>query len=208
MYEAWPSVAARDWSPATRGEHADDQLDFHVDLGCGTVKKGRIGIDRFEAPGVDVVMDLNKLRVKALPIVPGKPPSPIIQEGALPFPDSSIESIVTHHCLEHIGDGFVALIDDCWRVLKPEGLFRIIVPLYPSTSAVEDPDHKRYFMEDTFASFLGARTGECWLSSFSVPYTKGRFLQEAKNCTALFPPELRWTPDDRREMRLTLRAIK
>lgn len=218
-FSAWPTVEPTDWSPATRGGHVDDQVDFHVDLGCGRVKKGRIGVDRYAAPGVNVVMDLSSLFVYAMPLQPGADafsereiapgsPLPMPISSGLPFPDGSIESIVTHHCLEHVGDGFVKLIDECWRVLKPDGLLRAIVPLFPSRSAVEDPDHKRYFMEDTFASFLGSRSGECWLDSFSVPYTRGRFLETAKDCTPLFPPDERWTTADRREMRISLRAVK
>lgn len=192
-YDAWPSAA--DWGDsAARSGHPDDHVDFHVDLGCGRLKKGRIGVDRYAADGVDIVHDLNV--------------------GWLPFADGSIESIITHHALEHIGDGFISLMDNCYRVLKPGGILRIIVPLFPSWSAVSDPDHKRYFMADgdtcTFDCFCGTpgdTPQNCWLASFSVPYTNARFTRTALEYT----PRSRdhttwWTPQDVREMRLTLRA--
>lgn len=193
-YDAWPSGEPYDWRPAARGTHPHDQLDFHVDLGCGRLKKGRIGVDRYPAPGVvDVLVDLNT--------------------GQLPFADDSIESIVSHHALEHIGDGFIALMDDCYRVLKPGGIFRIIVPLFPSWSAVSDPDHKRYFMADgdttTFDSFCGTpgdTPQNCWLASFSVPYTTARFERTAMDYTPRCEMEKWWTPEDARELRVTLRA--
>jgi trans-aconitate methyltransferase len=54
-YENWRPHS--DWSHAERGDDEYDRIDYHVDLGCGTLKKGRIGIDRFPAQGVNVVMN-------------------------------------------------------------------------------------------------------------------------------------------------------
>lgn len=189
-YDAWPSGHPYDWSPASRNEHPDDNIDFHVDLGCGRIKKARIGIDRSPADGVDLVMNLD---------------DPAIQ---LPFADSSIHSIVSHHAMEHI-EHFIPLMDECYRVLMPGAPMRIIVPLFPSASAVADPDHRRYFMQETFAAFCGTpgdSPQDCWLASFSVPYTKARFTQT----------HIDWTPDpgpaevweSAREVRVTLRAEK
>jgi SAM-dependent methyltransferase len=214
-YDAWPSGAPYDWAEAGQGGRPDDQLDFHVDLGCGKLKKGRIGIDRFPAPGVNIVCDFEQLHVTGLPNGQGRDAWYPVPEGhqarvhcvGLPFEESSIDSMISHHCLEHIGPGFVALMDECYRVLKPEAIFRIIVPLFPSTSAVEDPDHKRYFLEGTFEAFCGF-PDHIWCDSFAVPYTKARFEQTDFDMTALLPPEKRWTAEDRREMRVTLRPRK
>lgn len=127
----------------------------------------------------------------------------------LPFEDSSIESIVSHHCLEHISEGFIPLIDEIYRVLKPDGIFRAITPLFPSRTAVEDPTHCRYFMEGTWESFCGKPgEGNHWQESFSVPYSKARFELVDKDVTAMLPPEQRWTDADAREIRVALRACK
>jgi SAM-dependent methyltransferase len=229
-YDNLPRRAPYDWSPAQRGDHEYDALDFHLDLGCGVVPKARLGIDRHRAPGVDLLINLETLA----------PPVPFsgtdhdaswartmeqfshVGEGGfgrLPFPDSSIESIISHHCLEHIGDGFVRVMDECHRVLKPGGIFRIIVPLFPSKAAVEDPDHRRYFMEETFETFCGASDGSHWHESFSVPYTTCRFQMVHKDITpGVKPPESwgnpdvegiepheAWGPKDVREIRVALR---
>jgi SAM-dependent methyltransferase len=201
-------------------------MDPHLDIGCGTVKKGRIGIDRYPAPGVNVVMDLNTLGVGAIANEPNQDAveydnGPAWAGGdelstarGLPFPDSSIESAISHHALEHIGDGFIPLMDEVYRVLKPGGVFRIIVPLFPSYSAVSDPDHRRYFMEGTFDAFCGHLGDDnnptgCWLDSFSVPYTKARFERVHQDMTApTMDPAKQWTPDDVRELRVALRAVK
>ncbi len=207
---------------AARGDSPYDQLDFHVDIGCGTIKKGRIGIDRHLAPGVDLCIDLESLTPSKLPAEQGfrheeterqYETMGLCKVGAegefmsrLPFPDGSIESIISHHCMEHVADGFVRLMDECYRVLKPGGLLRVIVPLFPSKSAVEDPDHKRYFMEDTFQTFCGAADGRHWHESFSVPYTKCRFeMVDSTFTERLEDPAEWWGPKDARELRVALR---
>lgn len=217
-FDNWPSGEPYEWMGNPRA--AEDARDFHVDLGCGRVKKGRIGVDRYAAPGVNVICDLGTLRTYEWCQAPGEDATlPVVPEWAerhvsckgLPFASGSIESIITHHALEHIGPGFIPLMDECYRVLKPDGVLRAIVPLFPSTTAVEDPDHCRYFMDRTFDAFCGT-PGEtpqnCWLASFSVPYTRSRFLLVDKDLSPPTPAALQWTDEDRREMRVTLKAIK
>jgi SAM-dependent methyltransferase len=217
QYDRWPSGEPYDWGEAVRGHSPHDNLDFHVDLGCGNLKKGRIGVDVFPAPGVNVVCDLDRLETFAV-AGPGEDaqldtdePEPI-HEGGLPFADSSIESIVTHHCLEHIGAGFVPLMDECWRVLEPGGYFRIIVPVFPSWSALVDPDHSRFFIADetssTFDYFCGTPE-HCWMEDFAVPYTRARFKKVEQIVTPRSEsPADWWTAKDAREMRVTLKAEK
>lgn len=215
-YDEWPSGEPYSWEPAYRGVTRYDLIDYHVDLGCGTLKKGRIGIDRFPAPGVNIVMnldlrpDLHPTQNVVLPrITGGEAECEITMEPRLPFPDSSIESIISHHFFEHVGDGFVTLIDECYRVLKPGGILRAITPLFPSRTAVEDPDHRRYFMAGTWESFCGQPgPGGSWYERFSVPYTKSRFLLLSKECTPPVSIEKQWGPEDAREIRVTLSANK
>lgn len=225
QYDQLPSRDTSDWSPAHRGDSPFDAIDFHLDIGCGTVPKARLGIDRFWAPGVDLLIDLEK------GLWPTQEPKTEEEKEAfhrtwsmfarfswdddevapipgLPFPDDSIKSIITHHCLEHIRDGFIPLMDEMHRVLEPGGFLRIITPLFPSYSAVADPDHKRYFMEGVWETFCGTPEGEHWMESFSVPYTKCRFEMVKEDRSAPTPPDKLWTPEDAREMRVTLRKWK
>lgn len=211
-YDAWPSGEPYNWGEggAARGTSKWDQHDFHVDLGCGRLKKGRIGIDHFADPGVDLVFDLDRMQYPPLRDNeeggPSVAPFPI---RGLPIPSDTIESIISHHCLEHVGDGFVRLMDECYRILKPGGLFRIIVPLFPSHAAVADPDHKRYFCEGTFETFTGWPDVTHWYESFSTPYTKSRFTLEDKDLTPRADdPRKWWTEEDAREIRVSLVAQK
>lgn len=213
-YDAWPSGEPYDWHGASRGPSPYAATDFHVDLGCGRIKKARIGIDRYRAPGVNVVMDLNRLEVHGLAPEVGADATALRSDlltPGLPFEDSSIKSIITHHCLEHIGDGFIPLVDDIYRVLEPGGLLYAITPLFPSYSAVSDADHRRYFMEGTWDAFCGTpgdAPNQCWLGSFSVPYTKARFEKVHEDVTAPTAPHLQWTREDAREIRVALKAMK
>jgi SAM-dependent methyltransferase len=219
-YDQLESRIPVDWSPATRGDDPWDQLDYHIDLGAGTVPKARLGIDRFYAPGIGLGIDLDKLMPTKCEMTAPREfqlaaertwqlfdehRGPLGMFGhCLPFPDDSIKSIITHHLIEHIGEGFICLMDECHRILEPGGFFRIITPLFPSYTAVADPDHKRYFMKGVFETFCGTESGEHWMQSFSVPYTKSRFKMIKEDCTGEIDPEKRWTWEDAREMRVTL----
>lgn len=206
-YDNWPPHS--DWSHAAQGDNPFDLIDFHVDLGCGTLKKGRIGVDRFPAPGVNIVMDFETLEVVSIPRMPGDEAN---QQGPLrrqlPFDDNSISSVISHHLLEHVGPGFIALVDEVYRVLVPGGIFRAITPLFPSRVAVEDPDHKRYIMEGTWETFQGSADAPHWHSAFSVPYMRARFTILDKVVTPPLPIEEQWGPHDAREIRVALRAEK
>lgn len=186
-YEDLPSGEPYDWGGTNRGQSPFDNIDFHVDIGCGRVKKGRFGIDRHFDEGVNWVMDLNRLDVQ------------------LPFPDGGVKSIISHHAMEHLDVGFLPLMDECHRVLEPGGILRIIVPLFPSRTAVEDPDHKRYFMPGSFEAFCGGPGGEHWQESFSTPYTTCRFEMVDHDFTAMLPPHERWGEKDAREIRVALK---
>lgn len=78
----------------------------------------------------------------------------------LPFKDSSFDSIYASHCLEHIPN-IVKTMNECWRVLKPNGKFNIRVPLFPTLGSISDPSHVRFFIVPTFDYFTvnGKLTG-------------------------------------------------
>jgi SAM-dependent methyltransferase len=228
-FEDWPAITPQ-WHAGGQGHGVDDQIDFHVDLGCGRLKKGRIGIDRFPDAGVNVVADLdfpgaaqglggeprNGIAVFAEAIqvggdayledwdvTPGT--QPIIHSG-LPFDDNSIESVLAHHAMEHVGAGYLNLMDEVWRVLKPGALFRIISPLFPSASSIVDPDHRRYFTKDSFEYFQASPDGHVWTELFSTPGYRARFDVTNKDISPY--PEEGSVWDSHREIRVTLRAVK
>ena len=47
----------------------------------------------------------------------------------LPFPAGAFEAVYASHVLEHLHDDEArALLDECYRVLQPEGVIRLVVP--------------------------------------------------------------------------------
>jgi len=79
-----------------------------VNLGCGTLKlEGWINLDLVGLP-VDVAWNL---------------------ERRLPFDDASIDAIFQEHVLEHLSAPMgLWVLDECFRVLKPGGIMRVVVP--------------------------------------------------------------------------------
>jgi len=101
-----------------------------LNLGCGRkILKDYINIDKQVTKGIDLVLNL--------------------EYEDLPFPDNSIDEILAEHLLEHI-ENIYHLMNECWRVLKPNCLMKITVPRFPTMSAVNDPTHKRFFCEDSW----------------------------------------------------------
>lgn len=51
----------------------------------------------------------------------------LVEDGALPLPDQSLDNLVLMHALESSGNT-AALLRECWRVLKGSGRLLIVVP--------------------------------------------------------------------------------
>lgn len=238
VYDQLESGHPYDWHPGARGDKPWDQEDFHLDLGCGRIKKARIGIDHVYSPGVDLLIDLEECGPTGAPIPSGAGEAIMEQTyktyneeahrrdlrdgleegttipyGFLPFPDNSIESVISHHALEHVGPGFMRVMDEVHRVLKPGGLFRIIVPAFPSQSAVADPTHVRYFCAGTWVTWTGHPDGPKYTDGFAEPYTQATFILEDEDMsgmpmiegTPFVDVEKLWGPAGAREFRVAYR---
>ncbi|GII20926.1 methyltransferase domain-containing protein [Planosporangium mesophilum] len=94
-----------------------------LDLGSGEIKQypPNIGVDRRPATGVDVRADLT---------------------DGLPFADRSADAIFAVHVLEHLID-YLPLVDECHRVLRPDGVLHVLSPWWRYVNAVADPTHVR-----------------------------------------------------------------
>jgi SAM-dependent methyltransferase len=99
-----------------------------LNLGCGhDYREGMINVDS-SGTKCDIECDLAK--------------------DKLPFDDASVDYILASHLLEHLPD-FGLIMNECHRVLKPGGLFDIIVPL-PCEAFWRDPTHIRPYTASTF----------------------------------------------------------
>ena len=135
--------------------HVEKKL-LKLDLGAGqNPKEGFEGVD-LNAPNTQHRVDLFKF--------------------PYPWADNSVEEIHTSHFVEHIPNReveerdvvvvrggqaeawerfvgqnlFFAFFDECYRILKPDGVMTVIVPSGRSTRGFQDPTHCRFIMAETF----------------------------------------------------------
>lgn len=66
-----------------------------------------------------------------------------IERDHLPFEDNTVEEVRAHHILEHIGDGFIPLMQEIYRVCKHGAILDIVVPHHFHDNFYSDPTHKR-----------------------------------------------------------------
>jgi SAM-dependent methyltransferase len=129
----------------------------HLDLGCGPCPRNPYSAE--EVYGVDIS------------------PSPELSKDhfvranlaleTIPFPSNTFDSASAFDFIEHIPRQihslesntsrlpFVELMNEIWRVLKPNGVFYALTPAYPNTSAFQDPTHVNIITESTHTYFCG-----------------------------------------------------
>jgi predicted SAM-dependent methyltransferase len=97
-------------SPSRVRRKYRDLRDLRVNIGCGlSAKPEWVNLDFFPFPGVNCLHDCRR---------------------GLPFSDDSVKCIFTEHFFEHIDyiEEVPFFLSECYRVLKPGGVIRIIVP--------------------------------------------------------------------------------
>jgi ubiquinone/menaquinone biosynthesis C-methylase UbiE len=108
-----------------------------LDVGCGDQKReGHIGIDNSKGADADIFLDIEKQK--------------------LPFEDNQVDVIFCSHVLEHL-DNVIFVVNEFWRVLKPEGEATIVVPDKTNERAIAIT-HKRFFDKQTFDFFTQKRS--------------------------------------------------
>jgi len=120
-------------------------MDYtRINLGSGYRKKpGFVNLDNRPETSPDMLCDLT--------------------EG-LPFKDNSVDEVWAQDILEHIPIGkTVFLIEEVYRVLKPEGRFISLTPSTDGRGAFQDPTHVSfwnlnswlYYMDDNYRHLYG-----------------------------------------------------
>ena len=66
-----------------------------------------------------------------------------IEKDPLPFKDSTVETVVAHHILEHLGEGYFHCLQELYRVCKHGATIDIRVPHPRSDAFLADPTHRR-----------------------------------------------------------------
>lgn len=82
----------------------------------------------------------------------------------LPFPDNHFDRILMSHVFEHINNG-MAMMQELWRVAKPDATMAILTPYGSSDNADEDPTHVKRVFSKTYIYF-----SQCWYGQNDYGY--------------------------------------
>lgn len=105
-----------------------------VYLGAGKdARDGWINIDSYPFPKIDIVADLTK---------------------GIPLEDSSVDYVYTQDFMEHLPpESKVPIINEIWRVLKPQGRMEHYIPNAGSRNDFGSPSHLSHWNLQQFDHF-------------------------------------------------------
>jgi len=114
----------------------DEALTDVLNLGAGNhPAKDAVNHDLHKYRSeIDVVHDLNRL--------------------PWPWEDNSFDLILASSVFEHLEITLVQALDECWRILRPEGCVRVKVPHWKHDNAYADPTHRWVFSPRVFDVFV------------------------------------------------------
>jgi SAM-dependent methyltransferase len=128
----------------------------HLDLGCGTRPKNPFGHE--ELYGVDIRPDIAALSN-------GKIATANLSAGPIPFEENFFDSVSAYDFFEHIPRvaidyanqtsrfPFIELMNEIYRVLKPNGILYAVTPAFPHEKALRDPTHVNIITRKTHRYF-------------------------------------------------------
>jgi len=137
-----------------------------LDLGCGVKPKNPFNADLVFGIDVRDDIDLN-IRRADLVVEP------------IPYEDASFDYVTAFDFIEHVPRliyapqrryPFVELMNEVYRVLRPEGQFLSFTPAYPHAPAFRDPTHVNIITEETYPVYFDDKY--CWAQQYGF---KGRF---------------------------------
>lgn len=131
----------------------------HLDLGCGL--KPRNPYDATNLHGIDI-------RSFDTDLIPSnfEYKSANLSIEPIPYEDDYFDSVSAFDFLEHIPrqlvlqngvtvNAFINIMNEIFRVLKPNGKFFALTPVYPHASAFVDPTHVNFITKKTHLYFTG-----------------------------------------------------
>jgi SAM-dependent methyltransferase len=87
-------------------------------------------------------------------------------EKAWPFPESSVETVIALDVIEHLHDKIFTM-NECYRVLQPEGKFLVEVPSTDGPGAFQDPTHVSFWNRNSFRYY---ESGNPYRERFAASY--------------------------------------
>lgn len=80
-----------------------------------------------------------------------------LEKDVYPFDDNSIDHILAHHVLEHMGEGFFHCIKELYRISKHGTIIDVRVPHPRHDTFLIDPTHRRPIYPHTLDMFSKTR---------------------------------------------------
>ncbi len=144
-------------------KRSDTESAKHLDLGCGLLPR-----NPYNAPdchGIDIREIDDKLSQVNFKYVRAN-----LTIDKIPYPDNFFDSISAFDFLEHVprqlilsngelSNPFIELMNEIYRVLKPNGKFLALTPVYPHPSVFVDPTHVNFITAKTHTYFTGMNPG-------------------------------------------------
>lgn len=81
-----------------------------------------------------------------------------LEKDNFPYEDNSVDKVFASHIMEHINN-LNHLMKEIYRVCKDGAEVEIISPYWKHHTAFDDPDHKRFITERTFAFYNSRSIG-------------------------------------------------
>lgn len=141
-------------------------------LNLGAGKKlidGAVNVDIGLYPGVDQQVDLTQY--------------------PWPWDSNSVDGIHASHIIEHF-ESQVKFLDECYRILRPDGFLRIAAPHASCVSSVGCMGHYRTYSYNTFHEYLGEELYMFGKAPFETEYQKLRWWYEEVDAEGNLP---KWT---------------
>jgi len=131
-----------------------------LDLGCNNCPRNPYSYE--ELFGID----LNPQEIKGITYLQAN-----LALEPIPFPNDYFDCVSAFDFIEHILRQllsvslmktrlpFIELMNEIWRVLKPNGIFYAVTPAYPAAAAFQDPTHVSIITQKTHEYFCGHNPG-------------------------------------------------
>ena len=127
---------------------------MRLNFGCGKdIKRGWVNVDIQKGEGIDKSFDFNKF--------------------PYPFKDNTFDYILVDNVLEHLDDPR-KVVEELWRISKPDAIIEVKVPYYHSAGAYNDIGHKHFFNKRTLEILF------CPERSYAVTYQRKFKIIELK----------------------------
>ena len=157
------------------------QMKLSLDLGCGQNMKNPFNAEIIY--GIDCRPNsADNIRCVDLVIEP------------VPFESNYFDFVTAYDFLEHVPrilytpkrkHCFVDLMNEIYRVLKPEGLFLSSTPAFPYSQAFRDPTHVNIITEETFPLYFDDKNTWAQIYGFNGRFKILQQKWEAPHLVAL-----------------------